>query len=43
MTALGYRCHSPALGRFINRDPIGEEGGLNLYSFAGNDGINGGD
>lgn len=39
----GYRYYSPALGRFINRDPIGERGGINLYGFAGNDAINGWD
>lgn len=27
-------------GRWLNRDPIGEEGGRNLYSFATNDGLN---
>lgn len=37
----GYRYYSPLLGRFINRDPIGEEGGINLYGFCGNDGVNG--
>jgi hypothetical protein len=36
----GNRYYSPALGRFINRDPIEEAGGLNLYGFCGNDGIN---
>lgn len=25
---------------FINKDPIGEKGGLNLYGFCGNDAIN---
>ncbi len=39
----GHRFFSPALGRFINRDPIGEAGGLNLYGFASNDPISGGD
>lgn len=39
----GYRYYSPLLGRFINRDPIGEEGGINLYAFCGNDGVNGWD
>ena len=39
----GFRYYSASLGRFINRDPIGEAGGLNVYGFAGNDGINGGD
>ena len=36
----GHRYYSPGLGRFINRDPIEEAGGLNLYAFCGNDGIN---
>ena len=29
----GYRFYSPALMRWLNRDPIEEEGGLNLYGF----------
>jgi RHS repeat-associated protein len=29
----GYRYYSVTLGRFINRDPIEEAGGLNLYGF----------
>ncbi|MBI4622200.1 MAG: RHS repeat-associated core domain-containing protein, partial [Verrucomicrobia bacterium] len=36
----GARFYSPGLGRFLNRDPIAEQGGLNLYGFCGNDGIN---
>ncbi len=28
------------MGRWINRDPIGEDGGLNLYGFVRNDGVN---
>lgn len=32
-----YRAYSPALGRWINRDPIGEEGGINLYAYVSND------
>ncbi len=36
----GLRYYSPTTGRFINRDPIGEAGGLNLYGFVGNDPIN---
>ncbi len=33
----GLRFYSPGLGRFINRDPSGEAGGLNLYAaFANN-------
>jgi len=35
----GYRFYSPALMRWLNRDPIGEEGGLNLYGFCGNNAI----
>ncbi len=27
----GYRYYAPELGRWINRDPIGEDGGNNLY------------
>ena len=29
----GYRFYSPGLGRWINRDPIGEMGGHNNYGF----------
>lgn len=36
----GLRYYHAALGRFINRDPIEERGGLNLYGFCGNDGVN---
>ena len=32
----GYRYYNPKMGRFINRDPIGFSGGLNLYGFVGN-------
>ena len=31
------RCYSPVLGRWMTRDPIGEEGGVNLYAFCEND------
>jgi RHS repeat-associated protein len=30
---FGYRRYSPALGRWLNRDPIGERGGINLYAY----------
>jgi RHS repeat-associated protein len=36
----GYRFYSADLGRWLNRDPIGESGGLNLYGFVGNRVIN---
>ncbi len=39
----GLRYYSPSMGRFINRDPIGERGGLNLYAFVRNNGVNGWD
>ena len=32
-----HRCYSPALGRWMTRDPVGERGGLNLYAFCEND------
>ncbi|MDD4406248.1 MAG: RHS repeat-associated core domain-containing protein [Parabacteroides sp.] len=37
----GYRYYSPALGRWLSRDPIEERGGLNLYAFVNNDPVNG--
>jgi len=36
----GLRYYSPTLGRFINKDPIEEQGGLNLYAFVRNNSIN---
>ena len=36
-----YRAYDPAVGRWINRDPIGEAGGLNLYGYVENDPLNG--
>src|SRR5207249_1596393 len=35
-----YRFYDPNLQRWINRDPIEEAGGLNLYRVAGNDPYN---
>ena len=32
----GFRYYSPGMGRWLNRDPIGERGGLNLYAFVAN-------
>ncbi len=31
-----YRAYSPAMGRWISRDPIAENGGLNLYGYVDN-------
>ena len=35
-----YRYYSPELGRWIKRDPIEEEGGMNLYSITQNNTLN---
>ena len=34
------RYYSPGLRRFIEPDPIGFEGGMNLYAYVGNDPVN---
>jgi len=31
-----YRAYDPDLGRWLNRDPIGERGGVNLYGYVHN-------
>ena len=36
----GFRHYHPELGRWLSRDPIAEDGGLNLYGFNYNDPIN---
>ncbi|MDT9303301.1 MAG: RHS repeat-associated core domain-containing protein, partial [Limnospira sp. PMC 1281.21] len=35
----GFRYYDPQTGRWPNRDPIEERGGVNLYGFVGNDSI----
>jgi RHS repeat-associated protein len=37
----GYRYFDVSTGRWLNRDPQSEGGGLNVYEFAGNDPIDG--
>ncbi|OQB90382.1 MAG: tRNA3(Ser)-specific nuclease WapA precursor [Verrucomicrobia bacterium ADurb.Bin118] len=32
----GYRYYSPVMGRWFGRDPLGEQGGVNLLAFVGN-------
>jgi uncharacterized protein RhaS with RHS repeats len=32
--------YDPSQGRWVNRDPMGESGGLNLYGFTGGDPVN---
>ena len=36
----GLRPYIPSTGRWLNRDPIFEKGGMNLYGFVVNDGLN---
>ena len=38
--SYGFRFYSPSLGRWINRDPLRERGGKNLYGFVANNPIN---
>jgi len=40
MVYYGYRWYLPELQRWLNRDPIEERGGLNLYRFVSNDPAN---
>ena len=35
-----YRAYNPELGMWLSRDPIAENGGINLYAYVGNDPIN---
>ena len=37
---FGARWYSPVLHRWLNRDPIAEHGGLNIYAFCRNDPVN---
>ena len=39
MAYYGYRYYDPQTGRWPSSDPIGEEGGMNLYGFVGNNGV----
>ncbi len=39
LLAFKYRHFSTRLGRWLNRDPLAEEGGLNLYGFVDNNPI----
>jgi hypothetical protein len=40
VTLYGYRYYDPVTGSWPSRDPIEEEGGINLYAFVGNNGVN---
>ena len=37
---FGYRFYAPELGRWTSRDPLGEDGGVNLYAYVGNNPVN---
>jgi hypothetical protein len=39
-SSLAHGFYDPGQGRWLSRDPIAEQGGVNLYGFVGNDGIN---
>ena len=36
LSLLGHRYYDTGTGRFVTRDPIGYDGGINLYSYTGN-------
>jgi hypothetical protein len=37
---MGHRHYDAATGRFLQRDPVGIHGGLNLYAYAANNPVN---
>jgi hypothetical protein len=40
LCSIAHAHYDPQVGRWMSRDPIAENGGLNLYGFVGNDGVN---
>ena len=40
LSDFGRRYYHAGLGRWLNRDPIGEPGGLNLYAYVENEPLN---
>ena len=36
-----HRAYDPTMGRWLSRDPIGENGGINLYAYASGNPLNG--
>jgi len=43
LVLMTHRYYDAGKGRFINRDPIGAAGGINLYGFVGNNPVTGAD
>ncbi|MFN4873922.1 MAG: RHS repeat-associated core domain-containing protein [Akkermansiaceae bacterium] len=41
LSTAAHAYYDPAQGRWLSRDPIGEQGGDNLYGFVDNNGLNG--
>ena len=40
LVIMGARVYSPAMGRFLQTDPIGIAGGANVYDYTGGDPVN---
>ncbi|HEX8550854.1 MAG TPA: RHS repeat-associated core domain-containing protein [Abditibacteriaceae bacterium] len=40
LSDFGLRFYNSGMGRFINRDPIRESGGINMYAYVGNNPVN---
>ena len=40
LVMMGHRYYDPGAGRFLNRDPVGMEGGVNIYAYCQNNPIN---
>lgn len=40
LSNLAHAFYDPGQGRWLSRDPVGEEGGSHLYAFVENDGVN---
>ena len=40
MVLCTHRYYDPHAGRWINRDPVGYDGGMNLYGYCGGDAVN---
>ena len=40
LVQMGYRVYTPEDARFVTRDPLGHEAGLNLYTYCNNNPVN---